>query len=431
MKREDLFHSLIKILDCNDIAYAIVGKTEAYPQKISSDIDIIIPKSMISKFHSAIWLLETSSTKIVQMFQHEITAFYYIVFDFSNSNRLYIQPDVCTDYYRKGRKLLNAEYLLQNTIEAPQGGFKILSPEKEFIYYLLKKIDKQNISEEQFEHILHCYTKDVTLCIKETKSFWREKDVFLIQEIFKNGDYNLFKNNIRILQTGIHSSRRVSYRDFITNTFLKIKRIIHPTGYIISILGPDGSGKTTVINQLKKDLSPAFRKVQQYHLFPKKEDNNSINQNPQGQEARGTLLSILKLCYFVYLYNWGYLKLIYPAKIKSTLTIFDRYYDDILIDPIRYRNGTSQKTVIFFGHLIPRPQLWIVLDAPTDVIQKRKTEVTPTETERQRNAYIAFTKSKKNCLLVNTNQNIENISNEICQFICQALNERATKRYKK
>lgn len=431
MKIENLFHRLIKILDSNGITYAIVGKTETYPQNISSDIDIVIPRNMIPKFHSAIWQLETTHTKIVQMFQHEIVAFYFIIFDFSSSNRLYIQPDVCTDYYRKGRKLLSADSLLQNTVEAPQGGFRILSPEKEFIYYLLKKIDKQSVSEDQFSHLLHCYIQKAAQCMEEAKVFWGEKDRLFIQAALQKESYKLLIDNLKDLQKGIHDSQKVTYSNFMKNAFLKLKRIIHPTGYTIALLGPDGSGKTAVIEQLKKDISPAFRRIRQYHLFPKKEKNNRVNQNPQGQKARGVILSILKLGYFVYLYNRGYLKLVYPARIRSTLTIFDRYYDDILIDPIRYRNGVPGPVVKFFGHLIPQPQLWIVLEAPTDVIQKRKAEVTPAETERQRKAYVAFAKSKEECLLVNTNRNVENISNDICQFICQALNKRAIKRYKK
>ena len=125
------------------------------------------------------------------------------------------------------------------------------------------------------------------------------------------------------------------------------------------------------------------------------------------------------------------MKKVAPAKIRSTFVIFDRYYDDILIDPARYRNGTPQLVVKLFRFFIPQPQLWIVLDAPTTVIQARKAEVSYEETERQRRTYIMYAENKAHCLLVDTNRDIKDISKDICKFVCERLHERAVKRYKK
>ena len=210
-----------------------------------------------------------------------------------------------------------------------------------------------------------------------------------------------------------------------------VKRILHPTGFVIGVLGPDGSGKTTVMNQVKKDMVHAFRRINQYHLFPKDIKESSPNTNPHGKKKRGFMASLLKLCYFIALYNWGWMKKVAPAKIRSTFVIFDRYYDDILIDPARYRNGTPQWVVKLVRFFIPQPQLWIVLDAPTDVIQARKAEVSYEETERQRRAYIMYAENKAHCLLVDTNRDVKDISKDICKFVCETLHERAVKRYKK
>lgn len=430
MNRETLFSALINLLENNHIKYAIVGRTEDYPTKIGSDIDIIISQNKIHKFKSVIWELESEQTKIVQLFQHECVAFYYVVYDITEKNIIYIQPDVCTNYYRKGRKLLDADYLLNNIQEAPQRDFKILSPEKEFIYYLLKKIDKQNISQEQFLHISNCFVKKPVACLSELPHFWQDKNLQIIETAFKTNQLSFLTSNLYELQKSIHAHKKMSLRNKLENTILKIKRIYQPTGLVIGVLGPDGSGKTTIINQFKQDIASAFRRIRLYHLFPKPKDHESINTNPQGLRQRGFILSLLKLLYFVLIYNWGFLKIVWPSKIRSTLIIFDRYYDDILIDPIRYRNGTPKWIVRLVGFFIPRPQLWIVLDAPTDIIQKRKSEVTPEETERQRQQYIHFAQNHKNSLLIDTDREVKQISLDICKFICNKLNERAIKRYK-
>ena len=105
MDRIALFNKLIEILDQSKISYAIVGRTESYPESIGSDVDLMIHVEDLEKFRKVIWDIEHSGSKVVQMFQHEIVAFYYIVFSFDEIERIYIQPDVCSDYYRKGRKL--------------------------------------------------------------------------------------------------------------------------------------------------------------------------------------------------------------------------------------------------------------------------------------------------------------------------------------
>lgn len=432
MTQKDLFFKLIGILQKHNISYAITGRTEGYPENIGSDVDIVVPISQIDRFHSAIWDFDKmEGTQVVQMFQHECVAFYYMVYSISSDGVVCIQPDVCTDYYRKGRLLLKSEYLLQGKHESEQGGFNVLASEKEFIYYLLKKIDKRSISDEQFNHISHNYQKNPNAAIEEARKFWNQESVDIVRQAFDRGDINMLVDNLNELQTGIHSSHGRSFTDKIRNSLLKLKRILHPTGFVIGVLGPDGSGKTTVMNQVKKDMVHAFRRINQYHLFPKDIKESSPNTNPHGKKKRGFIASLLKLCYFIALYNWGWMKKVAPAKIRSTFVIFDRYYDDILIDPTRYRNGTPQWVVKIVRFFIPQPQLWIVLDAPTDVIQARKAEVSYEETERQRRAYIKYAEEKEHCLLVDTNRDVKEISKDICEFICETLHERAVKRYKK
>lgn len=431
MDRICLFNRLIDILSRNCIPYAIVGRTEGYPKTIGSDIDIIIPRDKIKKFQESIWEFEDENTKIVQMLQHEIVAFYYVIFHFCKKERIFIQPDVCTDYYRKGRLLLTAEYLLQGFQNAPQGGFNVLSHEKEFLYYLIKKVDKCNLSPEQFDHIREHYQANTSKAIKEAKIFWNKENLSIIQDSLDSNNYELLYSNLSKLRDGIHATHRKRILDIVKNVILKLKRIFNPTGFVMAILGPDGSGKTTVINHVKKDIAPAFRQIQQFHLFPIPQTGNEITEkNPQGKKIRGVLLSFLKLLYLLYVYTKGHIMYVLPKKIRSTLTIYDRYYDDILVDPLRYQNGTPKWMVKMIGTFIKEPDLWIVLDCPTDVIQARKAEVSPEETERQRFEYLNIAKTKRNCIVLNTNREINDISIEASRLISKVLNQRTINRYK-
>lgn len=427
---KSLFDSVISILTSNKIPYAIVGRTELYPNQIDSDVDIMIAVNAIDIFHKAIWNIESEDTKVVQMIQHEVVAFYYVVYKVAEGTCICVKPDVCTDYYRKGRRLLSSAELLKTVKEAPQGGFSILSPEKEFIYYLLKKIDKRSLSVEQFKHIFNSYIVSPEKAMEEARAFWYDSNLKILNKAFAEEDYEYLNANLKILQKGIHKAKKMSLGDKCRNYVLKVKRICQPTGLNIAIMGPDGSGKTTVIEQLKKDMGDAFRRIQYFHLYPKPGSHGVVRTDPHNQKVRGLILSVMKLMYFIVLYNVGYLRYVIPMKIKSTMTIFDRYYDDILVDPIRYRNGTPEWVVKFIRCFIPQPDLWIILDAPTDVIQKRKAEVSVEETERQRQAYINLVNTKQNAILINTDRDIKLISSDISKFMCDYLNKRAIKRYK-
>lgn len=436
MTKKKLFYDMASLFNKSNIPYAILGNTSSYPEQIPSDVDIIVQQNDLGKVKELLWELESENTKIWQMFQHEICAFYYVVALISDHEVVYIQPDICSDYFRKGRKLLSADYLLQETriaryVDGRSKKFNVLLPAKEFVYYLLKKIDKKAISEKQFQHLIDIYNEDEIGCLQEIESFWNSSNLQVIKKAIDNNDFDLLSRNIEYLQQGIRTPKQKQWSYTLQNVGLKIKRIFNPTGYIIAVMGPDGSGKTTALQQFTKDIAPAFRKIKTYHLFPKEATANAvINTDPHGLPPRTPFLSFLKLIYFVFIYNWGFIRNIYKKKIRSTLVIFDRYYDDILIDPLRYRNGTSAFMVHLLGKLIPQPDYWIVLDAPTEVIQSRKSEVSFEETERQRKAYKLLAENKKNAQIINTDRNVALISKEMCEAIGCELNTRIKKRNK-
>ena len=67
----------------------------------------------------------------------------------------------------------------------------------------------------------------------------------------------------------------------------------------------------------------------------------------------------------------------------------------MLVDPRRYRYGGAMWLARWVGKIIPKPDLWILLDAPAEVLQKRKQEVPPEETARQRRAYLCISHDLK------------------------------------
>ena len=79
MTKKEAFFALLDLFERERIRYALVGNTDEYPDHIGSDVDIVTDAEGLDRFHHAIWTLESSGLRVVQRFQHEITAFYYVL----------------------------------------------------------------------------------------------------------------------------------------------------------------------------------------------------------------------------------------------------------------------------------------------------------------------------------------------------------------
>lgn len=425
-----IFNQFFTKLNAVGIPYAITGRTENYPEQIHSDIDIIIPKNKFKMFWGFMRNLRNDDMDWIQTISHESTAHYYVISLSNKEKHTIIKPDVCSDYIRNGSLFLKADYLLENRV-LDDRGFYVLSPDKEFAYYFLKKIDKGWLDAEQYKHLKKQWQSNSIKCITAIAPFFTKKSQTLIGLIFNENDNEIvLKDNITVLKKELHQNLGFNFGYFFGRILNRMIRMFKPTGLVVAFMGPDGSGKTTIINGIKSDFSQIFRQSKQFHLFPKETKNTPPAINPHAQKSRGYFNSLAKLLYFLGLYSYGHWFKIVPLKIRSTLVIFDRYYHDILVDPKRYRNGTSKFWTRLIGKLIPKPDLWILIDVPGDVIQKRKPEVSPEESARQVLAYQELFKKLDNGFVINGNQNPDKVIFDAEQVIINHLKIRTANRYK-
>ena len=199
---------------------------------------------------------------------------------------------------------------------------------------------------------------------------------------------------------------------------------------MVVILGPDGSGKSSVIESLVNTSGKYFRDVDSYHLFPTRKSGGpdtaaSPVTEPHGLAARGLLESVLKLGYYLVLYIGGYWLNIRSRSRAGGLIVFDRYYQDLLVDPLRYRYGGPMWLARLFANLIPRPDLWILLDAPAEVLQARKQEVPFEESARQREAYLKLVGAMKNGVVVDASRNLDEVVGDVNAAIRRSMAEKA------
>jgi serine acetyltransferase/thymidylate kinase len=198
------------------------------------------------------------------------------------------------------------------------------------------------------------------------------------------------------------------------------RRWRQPTGLLIAAMGPDGCGKSSVIAAVDRQVREAFRSTTLVHLRPGflYRPERMANNTPHAEKPRGKARSFCKLVFFASDYILGYVFFMKPLLVRSNSLIFDRYYDDLLVDPRRYRQQGSVGMARLLRKIVPRPDLWLLLDAPAEVLQMRKQEVSPQESERQRHAYIELLRDQQNVVTIDASQPLETV---IDQATCAVL----------
>ncbi len=418
-----MIHKLLKYLHNKSLDYAIINGYEALFEGTLNigDIDILFKKQDFLKIEAILKdFCELEDFKIVQIYHQEVYAKNIFIFNPKTTELLNL--DIYGKLHRKQTIFFTEAEIFENL--SSYKNVNILTSYQEYLHYLLKKIDKNEITEVSFNALKTLFFKEQALCVKAVRSCFKTLSSIVL-EAFETNNKNKLIEHIEALEKDIKVNNKLSYSDKVKNQFRILKRIIKPTGIAISFLGPDGSGKSTIINGVKNKMLP-FRKTAYFHLKPiitDKESTSIATVEPHKYAPYSKLKSYTKLLFFIYQYNLGWLKNICTLKIKSTLVIFDRYYDDLIVDHKRYRYGGSKNIAKFIRIFIPKPELYFILTADANVIYGRKQEVEHSELQTQIENYKKLANGKQ-YHHIDVNKLPDAIVDEVYTILMKKMHER-------
>jgi len=205
----------------------------------------------------------------------------------------------------------------------------------------------------------------------------------------------------------------------VTLRYLRpLEKIARGRRLSIALLAPDGAGKSTLAERLRND--PRLdAKVVYAGLYGnagsgfKKWLDQKVERNPASWLTRPT--KILR-SYTRLLEHWKRLIVATFSRMTGKTVIFDRYLYDQWTSrlPDSWRRRIRRRV---YGFGWPTPELIVLLDAPSEVLYRRRQEHTREQLEQQRKGYLALRSRLPQMKVIDASQNAANVEREVIAMI--------------
>jgi len=430
-----MFIDFCAVLEASNIPYVILAGHQDYPDRIASDVDFMVCEHDFARLPAILNVPDcVKGAEIVQILEHEISGRYFVMARQEGERLAYLHPDSAASYRRGARLWLRSEAVLATRRRCP-AGFWIPAAAVEFEYYLVKRLDKKSVDVRHLARLGVLLREDAGGCRESLQRILPAEHVAAAAIAIASQDVGWFQGRRQELADWLRASlpresMQSRLRSRIQDAMRVLRRLIRPTGFIVAILGPDGSGKTTVIEHLEAEFAPAFRGVRRFHLRPHfgRSSGGAPVSNPHAQEPRGGFTSFLKIGMFLADYWSSWLREVMPSKLRSSLIVFDRYYHDLLVDRRRYRLPERFALPRWISPLIPQPDLWLVLDAPAEKLVARKGEISMESARCLTAAYAALADRLPNAVIIDSGGSIEETLQAAVRAVRERLGARAQRR---
>lgn len=203
-------------------------------------------------------------------------------------------------------------------------------------------------------------------------------------------------------------------------------------GLFIALLAPDGAGKSTLAHALKKDFG---LKAQLIYMgtnmtalnvcLPSTKWLHRVLKKSRAPKLVKLLLKPVNYCNRI-LDLWYRVAYAHSQRLRGKFVVFDRYvYDSWIAKPATTWAKRMRRKFLEAGW--PTPHVVILLDAPGELLFRRKGEHSPEWLEQQRQAYLALQKQVPQMRAVDAMMSAEEVRREVIALIWESFRGRINK----
>lgn len=397
--RSAFIKSFFKILEDKNVPYVVLRNYDGLPNKVGNDIDLLVTDDYLDNFEKVLCSVGLKNEWYITEKQKRYGFRSYLFFN-GNDHSKTLKWDVWAPITWKGLTWVNSEFIMKKRVKHDNGFF--IPPKG---------------------------AEAATLVLKETlqNGIIREKNYKTIEK-FAREDPKGFKNvlkkyfNSNLLEKLIHNSAQGKWKE-ITKEYNKLRlnlilnslkndKFIFPVklfrfswghfrekmssdvAIFICLIGPDGSGKTTISTSIMESIGEIFDEKYYFHghygFFPEfknlvpsqkyKEAGKEYGEKLD-EKVPGGVIPYLLVIYYSLEYIIGYHYLNLKNRNKKTLMLFDRYFYDYIIQPGPFKMENFYMRLLL--RIIPQPDRIIYLHSPPELVHNRKPELSVDEIQRQ------------------------------------------------
>lgn len=449
-----IFSECVAQFQKNHIRYFVLRNYEMLPeQNIGKDVDIIVePK----KLKQAKRILKSIYRKYgLRYYDEAIFDKLHCTHGMGIENNTGIHIDLIGGYLVRGYEIYSFEELYAHT--KWYHGFCVLN---EFFDGIMLLIYKQfgygkPVFKEKYQKVIYeTYQKYPQEFEKELSRVTSEELSTNITESIKKKDFESVLEYAGELNKQL--KRFAKKKAFIKTIFRRIRFLWNRLDRAVfryrkytrafAVLAPDGTGKTTFLEALIKELNYYYvsgekdGKFHVYHFRPTILPNlGAVGEkagvmeqdkdwtNPHRNQPANPISSLIRIAYYTMDYIIGWQKCVRKDVHYDRFSIFDRYSYDFIVDPLRTKLGLPKWVREFFVRLTPQPKIVFVLKANPDIIYERKQELTKEEITRQLKVYSELANSHKRFKVISAEQTPEEMAREAIKIVFEQYAENLEK----